>query len=193
MPSRVTRSRPRKCPRSTRRSTASRSPRTRSVDVKGGGASRLLCYCCPGAAVVKKLFLLIALVFAASASPATPRANAPAPYAGQRALPATQPMWAEFGQTYLEPVFGQAVVVVGASTGDWPSHMRSLGAGTVYFDLNLRNRVGTPTKPTDPSTMADRAKRLYDFASAQSGCSTPVVVFNELAGPGLVTPWSDTN
>jgi hypothetical protein len=142
---------------------------------------------------VKRLFLLIALVFAASASGATPRANAPAPYAGQCGLPATQPMWAEFGQTYLEPVFGQAGVVVGASTGDWPSHMRSLGAGTVYFDLNLRNRVGTPTKPTDPSTMADRAKRLYDFASTQTGCATPVVVFNELAGPGLVTPWSDTN
>src|SRR4051794_22351665 len=71
--------------------------------------------------------------------------------------------------------------------------MRSLGASTVYFDLNLRNRVGTPTKPTETSTMADRAKRLYDFASAQTGCPTPVVVFNELAGPGLVTPWSDTN
>jgi hypothetical protein len=83
--------------------------------------------------------------------------------------------------------------VIGASTGDWPAHMRSLGAGTVYFDLNLRNRVGTPTNPTDPATMADRAKRLYDFASQQTGCSTPVVVFNELAGPGLVTPWSDTN
>jgi hypothetical protein len=71
--------------------------------------------------------------------------------------------------------------------------MRSLGAGTVYFDLNLKNRVGTPTKPTDPATMPDRAKRLYDFASTQTGCSNPVVVFNELAGPGLVTPWSDTN
>jgi hypothetical protein len=142
---------------------------------------------------VKKLFLLISLVLAASASGATPRAGAPAPYAGQCNLPATQPIWFEFGQTYLEPVFGQPGVVVGASTGDWPSHMRSLGAGTVYFDLNLRNRVGTPTKPTETSTMPDRAKRLYDFASTQTGCSTPVVVFNELAGPGLVTPWSDTN
>src|SRR3954451_16068366 len=193
MQSRATLSRPRKCPRSTRRSTASRSAHARSVDVKGGGESRPLCYSCLGSVAVKRLFLLIALVFAASASGATPRANAPAPYDGQCGLPATQPIWAEFGQTYLEPVFGQAGVVVGASTGDWPAHMRSLGAGTVYFDLNLRNRVGTPTKPTDTSTMADRAKRLYDFASAQTGCPTPVVVFNELAGPGLVTPWSDTN
>src|SRR3954463_9193960 len=204
MPSRATPSRQRKCPRSTRRSTASRSARSRSKNVKGGGESRPLCYSCPRGVAVKRLLLLIALVLTASASAATPRPNAPAPDArpgrrarprppGRWALPPTQPIWAEFGQTYLEPVFGQTGVVVGASTGDWPSHMRSLGAGTVYFDLNLRNRVGTPTKPTDPATMADRAKRLYDFSSTQAGCPTPVVVFNELAGPGLVTPWSDTN
>ena len=30
--------------------------------------------------------------------------------------------------------------------------------------------------------MADRAQRLYDFSSQQTGCATPVVVFNELAG-----------
>ncbi len=129
----------------------------------------------------------------APAAAAKPRVAAPAPYAGQCGLPATQPVWMEFGQTYLEPVFGKPGVVVGTSTGDWPAHMRSLGVGTVYFDLNLKNRVGTPTKPTDTSTMADRAQRLYDFSSQQTGCQTPVVVFNELAGPGLVTPWSDTN
>jgi hypothetical protein len=135
----------------------------------------------------------IALLAVGSATGAKPRAAAPAPYAGACGLPATQPIWFEFGQTYLEPIFGRPGVVIGTSTGDWPAHMRSLGTGTVYFDLNLRNRVGTPTKPTDPATMPDRAKRLYDFASQQTGCSTPVVVFNELAGPGLVTPWSDTN
>ena len=138
------------------------------------------------------LLVVVLLALPAFASAATsPRA--PAPYAGQCGIPATQPVWFEFGQTYLEPVFGQPGVVVGTSTGDWPAHMRSLGAGTVYFDLNLKNRVGTPTKPTETSTMPDRAKRLYDFSSQQTGCTSPVVVFNELAGPGLVTPWSDTN
>lgn len=134
-----------------------------------------------------------ALLAVGPAGAAAPVPAAPAPYAGQCGLPATQPVWFDFGQTYLEPIFGQPGVVVGISTGEWPAHLRSLGAGTVYFDLNLRNRVGTPTKPTDPATMPDRAKRLYDFASQQTGCATPVVVFNELAGPGLVTPWSDTN
>jgi hypothetical protein len=144
---------------------------------------------------VKKLLLLAAALLALpspAAAVASPRTT-PAPYAGQCGIPATQPVWFEFGQTYLEPVFGQPGIAIGTSTGTWPEHMRSLGTATVYFDLNLKNRVGTPTKPTDPATMADRAKRLYDFASQQTGCSTPVVVFNELAGPSLVTPWSDTN
>src|SRR4029077_13515891 len=56
-----------------------------------------------------------------------------------------------------------------------------------------RNRVGTPTAPTATATMPDRAQKLYAFAAQQTGCTTPVVVFNELSGPGLVTPWSDTN
>ena len=130
---------------------------------------------------------------AAPASAAGPRAATPAPYAGTCGLPSTQPIWFDFGQTYLQPVFGQPGITVGTSTGTWPAQMRSLGAATVYFDLNLKNRVGTTTKPTDTSTMPQRAQTLFSFASQQTGCSTPVIVFNELAGPGLVTPWSDTN
>jgi hypothetical protein len=134
---------------------------------------------------VKKplLLLLLSFVLAGSAAGAPPRAATPAPYAGQCGIPATQPVWFEFGQPYLQPVFGKPGVVVGTSTGDWPAQMRALGAGTVYFDLNLRNRVGTPTKPTDAATMPDRAQKLYTFAVSQTGCSTPVVVFNELSGP----------
>ena len=97
---------------------------------------------------MKKLLLLaVLLVLSSPASAATPRA-VPAPYAGVCGLPSTQPVWFEFGQTYLQPVFGRPGIVVGASTGAWPEQMRALGAGTVYFDLNLKNRVGTPTKPT---------------------------------------------
>jgi hypothetical protein len=144
---------------------------------------------------LKKLFLLLLLsvVLVGSAAGAPPRAAAPAPYAGQCGIPMAQPVWFEFGQPYLQPVFGKPGVVVGTSTGDWPSQMRALGAGTVYFDLNLKNRVGTPTKPTVTATMPDRAQKLDTFAVQQTGCATPVIVFNELSGPGLVTPWSDTN
>jgi hypothetical protein len=139
------------------------------------------------------LLLLLCLVLVGSAAGAPPRAAAPVPYAGQCGIPATQPVWFEYGQAYLQPVFGKPGVVVGTSTGDWPAQMRALGAGTVYFDLNLRNRVGTPSSPTDTATMPDRAQKLFTFAVQQTGCATPVIVFNELSGPGLVTPWSATN
>jgi hypothetical protein len=148
-----------------------------------------------GVVFVKKspLLLLLFVVLVGSAAGASPRVAAPAPYSGQCGIPATQPVWFEFGQPYLQPVFGKPGVVVGTSTGDWPAQMRALGAGTVYFDLNLRNRVGTPSSPTDTATMPDRAQKLVTFAVQQTGCSTPVIVFNELSGPGLVTPWSTTN
>jgi hypothetical protein len=143
---------------------------------------------------VKKFLLALAMLLAAApASAAGPRAAAPAPYAGTCGLASTQPIWFDFGQPYLQPVLGQPGIAIGTSTGDWPAQMRALGAATVYFDLNLKNRVGTTTKPTDTSTMPQRAQTLFTFASQQTGCSTPVIVFNELAGPGLVTPWSDTN
>jgi hypothetical protein len=117
------------------------------------------------------------------------------PYAGQCGLPSTQPLYAEFGwpTPAYEAIFGKAGVVVGASSGDWPAKMRAAGAATVYFDLNLKNRIGTTTKPADPSLLAGRAKTFFDFTVAQTGCATPVIVLNELAGAGLVTPWSDNN
>ncbi len=117
------------------------------------------------------------------------------PYAGQCGLPSTQPLYAEFGwpTPAYEAIFGKPGVVVGSSSGAWPAKMRALGAQTVYFDLNLKNRIGTTVKPADPSLLAGRAKTFFDYAVAQTGCPTPVIVLNELAGANLVTPWSDNN
>jgi hypothetical protein len=71
--------------------------------------------------------------------------------------------------------------------------MRTAGAATVYFDLNLKNRVGTTTAPANPSLIPGRVQTFFAFAQQQTGCATPVIVLNELSGPGLVTPWSDNN
>ncbi len=71
--------------------------------------------------------------------------------------------------------------------------MRTAGAATVYFDLNLKNRVGTTTAPANPSLIPGRVKTFFAFAQQQTGCATPLIVLNELSGPGLVTPWSDNN
>src|SRR6266852_8355092 len=144
---------------------------------------------------LKKLsvFLVVcaALLVAGPALGASPSA----PYAGQCGIPATQPVWAEFGwpTDAYNSIRGKPGIVLGASSGAYPAQMRAAGAATVYFDLNLRNRIGTTTAPADPALIPGRAQKLFDFAVLQSGCPTPVIVLNELAGAGLVTPWQDKN
>ncbi|HEY4411558.1 MAG TPA: hypothetical protein VGN06_01050, partial [Gaiellaceae bacterium] len=141
---------------------------------------------------MKRLALLV-LLFAAW--PAAAHAATPAPYAGQCGIPDTQPMWAEFGwQTpQFNAILGKQGIVVGVGSGGYGTQMRGLGAATVYFDLNLKNRVGTTTAPADPALIPGRVKTFFAFAQQQTGCATPVIVLNELSGPGLVTPWSANN
>ena len=137
---------------------------------------------------------LLTLLFLA-AWPAAAHAAAPPPYAGQCGLPATQPMWAEFGYQFpqFNAILGKSGIVVGVGSGSYGSQMRATGAATVYFDLNFKNRVGTTTAPADPSLIPGRVQSFITFAQQQTGCANPVIVLNELSGPGLVTPWSDNN
>ncbi|HWX09210.1 MAG TPA: hypothetical protein VNY33_04470, partial [Gaiellaceae bacterium] len=143
---------------------------------------------------MKTLALLI-VVCAAALFVGPALAATPAPYAGQCGLPATQPMWAEFGwpTDAYNAILGKPGIVLGASSGAYPAQMRAAGAATVYFDLNLPNRIGTTTAPADPALIPGRAQKFFDFAVAQTGCPKPVIVLNELAGAGLVTPWQDKN
>ena len=138
---------------------------------------------------------LAALVLVIAAAPASAHAATPAPYAGQCGLPATQPIWADFGwpSDQFDPILGKPGIVLGASSGAYPAQMRAAGAATVYFDLNFNKRIGTTTKPADPATMQAKAQSLFTFAVQQTGCATPVIVLNELSGASLVTPWSDNN
>ena len=140
-----------------------------------------------------KKALLSLLLFAAW--PAAAHAAAPPPYAGECGIPASQPMWADFGwqNPQFNAVLGKPGIVVGVGSGTYGSQMRALGTATVYFDLNLKNRVGTTTAPANPSLIPGRVKTFFAFAQQQTGCATPVIVLNELSGPGLVTPWSDNN
>jgi hypothetical protein len=76
------------------------------------------------------------------------------------------------------------------STGQ---ELRRRGARTVYWDMYLNGRVGTPWDPADPRTIVARADRLYRHAASVTGCSAPLIAFNELFGSQLRTPWSATN
>jgi hypothetical protein len=141
---------------------------------------------------VKKALLAFLVV---AAWPAAAHAATPASYAGQCGIPATQPVWAEFGYQYpqFNAILGKPGIVIGVGSGSYGAQMRTAGAATVYFDLNLKNRVGTTTAPANPSLIPGRVQTFFAFAQQQTGCATPVIVLNELSGPGLVTPWSDNN
>jgi hypothetical protein len=110
-------------------------------------------------------------------------------------LPTKKPVWIDFadGSVPFWDEFGKPGVVAAASNLIFPPKLRALGAQTVYWDMYLNNRVGTPAKPADPATVVARANKLFDVAAQSSGCSTPYIAENELFGASLVTPWSVTN
>ena len=71
--------------------------------------------------------------------------------------------------------------------------MRAAGAATIFFDLHLNDRVGTPSSPADPATIAVKAQKEFVFAQQVTGCATPLIAENELFGAQTQTPWSPTN
>ena len=109
-------------------------------------------------------------------------------------LPDTKPLWIDFGAPQVQGVFAKPGVIV-ATTGEgaYARAMRDAGAKTVFWDMYLNRRVGTPSAPADPSLLAERAQRLFDFAVRASDCSTPIIAMNELFGAQLTTPWTATN
>jgi hypothetical protein len=119
--------------------------------------------------------------------------GAPAAFAGPCGLPDDKPVWVDFAALDVEKVMARPGIVAAVSTGTYPARLRAAGATTVYWDMNLRQRVGTTTAPADPSVIDDRANRLFVFAASQSNCATPWVALNELNGAGLETPWTPNN
>jgi hypothetical protein len=108
-------------------------------------------------------------------------------------LPASGPLWIDYAG-HQAPIVPKPGMVLAVSSGtDVPAQMRAAGAATVFFDLHLNNRVGTTIAPADPSTIADKAKKLFDFAVQVTGCPTPIIAENELFGAQTPTPWSATN
>ena len=108
-------------------------------------------------------------------------------------LPARAPMWVDYAG-HDAPITPKPGLVLAVSSGTAvPAAMRAAGAATIFFDLHLNDRVGTPSAPADPATIAAKAKREFDFAVQVTGCATPLIAENELFGAQTVTPWSATN
>jgi len=110
-------------------------------------------------------------------------------------LPQAQPLWVDYadgGVPFWSTIFARPGIVGAASNFLVPPQLRAKGAQTVYFDLYLNNRVGTPSKPADPSTIQARADKLFATAVTSSGCDHPLMAENELFGAQLPTPWTPT-
>jgi hypothetical protein len=107
-------------------------------------------------------------------------------------IPDSSPLWVDYA-AHDSPVPHKPGLTLAFASGTVkPAEARAAGAATVFFDLNFNNRVGTPTEPNDPATMADRANRLFDFAVSVTGCATPWIALNELFGAQTPTPWTPT-
>ncbi|MBA3841675.1 MAG: hypothetical protein H0X39_03495, partial [Actinobacteria bacterium] len=110
-------------------------------------------------------------------------------------LPQAAPLWVDFADgsvPFWSTVFARPGVVGAAAGLIYPPQLRAEGAQTVYFDLYLNNRVGTPSKPADSSTVQARADKLFAAAVASSGCDHPLIAENELFGAQSPTPWTAT-
>ena len=110
-------------------------------------------------------------------------------------LPNKTPLWVDFadGSVPYWQMFARPGVIAAAANFIFPPQIRAMGAKTVYWEMNFRQRVGTPTNPEDPEDVADWADRIFYRAVASSACATPWIALNEMWGSNLPTPWSPTN
>jgi hypothetical protein len=107
-------------------------------------------------------------------------------------IPDSNPLWVDYAGHDAPMPHKPGLTLAFSSGTEKPAAARAAGSATVLFDLNFNRRVGTPTVPMDPATIADRADRLYDFAVSVTGCQTPWIALNELFGAQTPTPWTTT-
>jgi hypothetical protein len=110
-------------------------------------------------------------------------------------LPRSGTAWVDFadGSVPFWYRFARPGVIAAASNFLFPAQLRAGGAKTVYFDINMNGRVGTPDRPEDEETVRDWAHRIYFRAAGSTDCSRPWMGLNELFGAHTTTPWTSNN
>lgn len=147
--------------------------------------------------MLRRLLVLCAAACALVIGPSSGPAHAvpDRPHA-QCGLPDGTPLWIDYAEgsvSFRAELFGKPGVVAASSGTAVPADLRRRGARTIYWLNKLSSLVGTTAKPADPASIAGAASRLVDRAIASSGCATPLIALNELAGPGTTTPWTLLN
>jgi hypothetical protein len=129
---------------------------------------------------------VVAIVcFAATARPAEAACN----------YPANGTAWIDFadGSVPFWYRFAQPGVIAAASNFIFPAKLRAAGAKTIYFDLYMNGRVGTPDRPESEAEVVDWAHRIFYRAVASTDCARPWMALNELFGAHTTTPWTSNN
>lgn len=111
-------------------------------------------------------------------------------------IPTYNTLWIDYADSsvpFRTDVFARPGVIGAIASATASQALRDRGGLSVFWDMYLNKRVGTPSAPADPATVQARANKLFDFAVAATGCATPWIAENELFGAGLTTPWSQTN
>ena len=144
---------------------------------------------------MKRLAVAVLCVLAAVAATATASSRAVTWPCG---ISSAAPLWIDYTDAtvpFWRQVFAKPGLVLATppGTGGLPAGLRAAGAATVYFDLKLASRVGTPDAPADPATIVGAANALFEAAVKQTGCATPLIAENELFGASTQTPWSPGN
>ena len=78
-------------------------------------------------------------------------------------LPNKSPVWVDFadGSVPYWTMFARPGVVGAAANFIYPAQMRALGEKTVYWEMNLRQRVGVPANPMNPDLIDDWARNAH--------------------------------
>lgn len=129
---------------------------------------------------------VVALVcFAATARPAEAACG----------LPKGGTAWIDFadGSVPFWYRFARPGVIAAASNFIFPAKLRAAGAKTIYFDLYLNGRIGTPDAPEEEAKVKDWAHRIFYRAVASTACARPWMALNELFGAHTTTPWTPNN
>jgi hypothetical protein len=137
----------------------------------------------------------VALLVAVARAGADPVPPTPPADLHPCSLPGSAPYWFDYADGWVPfwRLFARPGLIGAVPNLILPAKFRELGGTTVYFDLHLRQRVGVPNAPTDPTTIDARADRFFLYVENSTHCSNSVIAENELFGAGLATPWSPTN
>jgi hypothetical protein len=107
----------------------------------------------------------------------------------------TQPAWIDYADNWVpfRRLFFRPGLAVALAHTATAADARSRGAQIAYWDMSLKDAVGTPSHPTDPAGIPAIATRLAGAAVKVTGCETPILALNELYGARLQAPWSRSN